>query len=267
MVLNATAFYYNYKGYQVSQIIQRTSVNSNIDAEVWGAELESLWEPVPKLRFNANVGWLQTRLKDIAVIDLTNLTQSDPNYVTLKNGANFSNCIAPTGDVAKLQALINAGILPATAMLGVCGDAFAPGWAGQGVFGFSIKSSGGIPAQLGGNELPNSPEWTVSLGAQYTWELAGGWRATPRVDFYYQASSFSRIYNQINDRLDSWTNTNVTLVLDKPDWDLSVQVFIRNLTDETAITDQYLTDDSSGLFTNIFLSEPRTYGVSVTKRF
>ena len=31
------------------------------------------------------------------------------------------------------------------------------------------------------------------------------------------------------------------------------------------ITGAYLTDDSSGLFTNIFLTEPRTYGVSVTK--
>ena len=48
---------------------------------------------------------------------------------------------------------------------------------------------------------------------------------------------------------------------------VSAQVFVRNATDETVITDQYLTDDTSGLYTNIFLSEPRTYGVSLTKRF
>ena len=131
----------------------------------------------------------------------------------------------------------------------------------------TINPLPGIPDQLGGNDLPNSPEWTVSLGAQYSWELGGGWQATPRVDFYYQASSFSRIYNRISDRLDSYTNTNLTLDLSKSEWDVSVQLFVRNLTDETVITDQYLTDDSSGLFTNIFLSEPRTYGMSVTKRF
>lgn len=57
------------------------------------------------------------------------------------------------------------------------------------------------------------------------------------------------------------------MLLEKPDWNLSAQLYVRNLTDETVITDQYLTDDSSGLYTNIFLSEPRTYGVAITKRF
>ena len=46
-----------------------------------------------------------------------------------------------------------------------------------------------------------------------------------------------------------------------------MQLFIRNFTDKTVITDQHLTDDASGLFTNIFLSEPRTYGIAVTKRY
>ncbi|MDZ4371383.1 MAG: TonB-dependent receptor [Phenylobacterium sp.] len=280
MVLNATAFYYDYKGYQISQIIQRTSVNTNIDAEVYGAELEMLWEPVSQLRFNASLGYLKTRLDDTSALDLMDLTQGDPNFVTLKNGSTFANCIAATSQVAQLQALINAGVLPAIAMagapgaagVGVCQGAFASDGPGGAVDGplaglVTVNPLAGLPAQLGGNDLPNSPEWTVSLGAQYTWEMAGGWSATPRVDFYYQASSFSRVYNRISDRLDSYTNTNLMLDLSKRDWDLSVQLFVRNVTDETVITDQYLTDDTSGLFTNIFLSEPRTYGVSVTKRF
>jgi len=273
MLLNATAFYYDYKGYQISQIIQRTSVNTNIDASVYGAELEAVFEPVSRLRFNASIGYLHTKLDDTSALDLMDLTQGDPNYVTLKNGATFANCIAPTGQVAQLQALINAGVLPALAMLGapgvdgigVCQGAFAPGGPLSGLV--QVDALPGIPAQLGGKELPNSPKWTVSLGAQYSWEIAEGWTATPRVDFYYQASSYSRVYNRISDRLDSYTNTNVTFDLTNRDLDLSIQLFVRNLTDETVITDQYLTDDTSGLFTNIFLSEPRTYGVSVTKRF
>ncbi|MCE3289807.1 MAG: TonB-dependent receptor, partial [Caulobacter sp.] len=60
---------------------------------------------------------------------------------------------------------------------------------------------------------------------------------------------------------------NLSLLLENESWGLSAQLFVRNLTDETVITDQYLTDDTSGLFTNIFLLEPRTYGVSITKRF
>jgi hypothetical protein len=42
---------------------------------------------------------------------------------------------------------------------------------------------------------------------------------------------------------------------------------VKNLTDETVVTDQYQTDDTSGLFTNIFMTEPRTIGMSVTKVF
>lgn len=280
MVFNATAFYYDYAGYQVSQIIQRTSVNTNIDAKVYGVEVEAMWEPVRNLRFNANIGYLKTKLDDTSALDLLDLTQSNPAYVTLKNGSAFSNCIAPTDQVANLQTLINAGVLPAIALagapgaagIGVCQGAFASDGPGGAVDGplsalAVVNPLDGIPAQLGGNELPNAPRWTVSLGAQYVWQLEGGWTLTPRVDFYYQAGSYSRIYNRISDRLDSYTNTNVTLLLEKPDWNLSAQFFMRNLTNETVITDQYLTDDSSGLYTNIFLSEPRTYGVAITKRF
>src|SRR6185437_8781060 len=49
LTLNLAGFYYDYKGYQISQIVDRTSVNLNFDAKVKGAEIEGLWEPVPGL--------------------------------------------------------------------------------------------------------------------------------------------------------------------------------------------------------------------------
>src|SRR5215217_2012653 len=268
MVLNLTGFYYDYKGYQVSQIIERTSVNSNIDATVWGLELESIWEPVPNLRLNANIGYLNTELADTLIVDVMDLTQGDPTYVTLKNGSTFANCIALTSEVAALQAQINAGApgLTPAAIGTICAGGFATGTPAAAFYG-AVNPLNGVPDQLGGNELPNSPEFTVSLGAQYRFEFAGAWSATPRIDFYYQASSYSRIYNRINDVLDSYTNTNVSLTFENPDWGVTAQVYVRNVSDEEAITDQYLTDESSGLYTNIFLGEPRTYGVSVTKSF
>jgi outer membrane receptor protein involved in Fe transport len=251
----------------------------NVDAKIWGAEMEAIWEPVQDLRFNANIGYLHTELADTASLDLINLTQSNPAYQVVKNGSTFSDCIAPVADLARLQALINAGALPAIALtgvpgradLGVCQGAFATGSAlatALAPFGLQpINPLAGIPAQLGGNDLPNSPHWTVSLGAQYQWELAGGWTLTPRADFYYQAKSYARIFNAINDQLDSYTNTNLSLILQNPDKGWNIQAYVKNLTDETVVTDQYLTDDTSGLFTNIFLTEPRTYGISVTKSF
>jgi outer membrane receptor protein involved in Fe transport len=273
LVLNGTVFAYKYKGYQVSEIIQRTSINVNIDAKIYGAELEGIWEPVRNLRFNGNAGYLHTQLDDTDSLDLINLTQSNPGFAVVKNGTTFSDCIAAVGQLAQLQALINAGALPAIAMtgvpgrtdLGVCQGAFAAGSPLSALV--TVTPQAGIPAHLGGNQLPNSPRWTASLGAQYHWDLGGGWGLTPRADFYYQAKSFARIFNSVNDRLNSYTNTNLSVTLDNPQSGWNVQAFVKNLEDKTVVTDQYLTDDTSGLFTNIFLTEPRLYGISVSKQF
>jgi len=42
---------------------------------------------------------------------------------------------------------------------------------------------------------------------------------------------------------------------------------VQNLTDNSATTGLYVTDQSSGLFTNIFTLEPRRYGGVVGVRF
>src|SRR3546814_4558745 len=43
--LNATGFYYDYKDYQVSQIVDRIALNENFDATSWGLEFEAAWRP------------------------------------------------------------------------------------------------------------------------------------------------------------------------------------------------------------------------------
>src|SRR3546814_9326162 len=63
MTINLSAFLYDYKDYQVSQIRDRTAVNENFDALLWGGELQFEYEPVRNLRFNANVGYLSTRIR------------------------------------------------------------------------------------------------------------------------------------------------------------------------------------------------------------
>ena len=41
--------------------------------------------------------------------------------------------------------------------------------------------------------------------------------------------------------------------------------YVKNVTDETAITGAFLNSDDTGLTTNVFLTEPRLYGLRVTK--
>ena len=83
-----------------------------------------------------------------------------------------------------------------------------PPAAGTNSAGFLVSS--GMPSSVVGNELPNAPEWTVSLAAQYSFQINESWDMTLRGDWYYQSSSFSRIFNTNADRLDSWNNLNFT---------------------------------------------------------
>jgi hypothetical protein len=44
-------------------------------------------------------------------------------------------------------------------------------------------------------------------------------------------------------------------------------LYVKNLLDDDNIVDTYLTDDSSGLYLNTFMSDPRLIGGSVTWKF
>ncbi|QUM73674.1 TonB-dependent receptor domain-containing protein [Sphingopyxis granuli] len=98
LTLNANAFFYDYNDYQVSQIRDRTAVNENFDAKVWGAELSAQFEPVDRLRLNANVGWLKTKIgKGQTSIDPMNRTLGNPDYTLFKPWLQLpSNCVVPT---------------------------------------------------------------------------------------------------------------------------------------------------------------------------
>mgnify|MGYP000107741378 CR=1 FL=1 len=93
------------------------------------------------------------------------------------------------------------------------------------------------------------------------------WKATARADYYYQADSFAQIFNAANDQLDSYSQINASLRFENEGSGLYASVFVKNIADDDVVTDLYLTDQSSGLFTNAFLLEPRTFGVTLGKRF
>ena len=248
--VNGTVFMYDYTGYQVSKIVNRTSINENIDAKVNGIELESIWNPIQPLRFNASIGWLNTEITGGSSIDVFNRTQGDPNLVLIKADTT-ANCVVSKTTAATALSISNALNNP-FALLGACSGAFGP-------------ANDGVSVNLKGKELPNAPEFTVSLGAQYTVEMDNGWTALGRVDLYHQTESFARIFNSVPDKIDAWSNVNLTVSLANADNGWSVEAYVKNATDEEAITDTYLTDDSSGLFRNAFYTEPRTFGIGVSK--
>ncbi|MEL6781914.1 MAG: TonB-dependent receptor, partial [Pseudomonadota bacterium] len=284
--LNATGFLYEYEGYQITQIINRTSANFNVDAEINGFELETVWNPVSTLVLNANLGLMDAKIVDTFGVDVLDRTNGRDDLVVLKLFPGAANCVVSAEGYATVLGAVAAGVdgFDPGATLGLCTGAFAGAEAALGVGDVTFTDSDGNVQTVGGltpfegdavnldgNRLPGTPESTFSFGAEYTWEAPGGdgtfadWSMTARADYYYQDDSFSRVWNTTRDQLESWDNVNLSLRFDNVENGLAVEIFGKNVTNEQVITGAYLTDDSSGLFTNVFLTEPSTWGVSLSK--
>jgi iron complex outermembrane receptor protein len=302
LTLNGDVFYYDYKSYQISRIVDRTSINDNFNATVKGAEIEASYQPIPGLKFNFAGGYEDTRVGNGQTsIDLMDRTAGDPNWVLVKPFATqASNCILPKYVmVAFLQELdIDgfdggpiAGVASACAnaysgnLDPVTGHAYTPnptgGYFGQfsdfapslvGTYpGFDPSTAPnegeGIAKNLSGNQLPNAPHFTVSLSGEYTLPVSEDWAATLHSDFYWQAQSFARIFNdRPYDKIRGYSTTNLALILTSASgW--QVMGYLKNVFDTTAITGDFLNSDDSGLTTNVFLTDPRLYGVRITKNW
>ena len=300
LTLNGDVFYYNYENYQISEIVDRTSINLNFDAHVKGAEVEGTWEPVPGLRLNFAGGWEDTALaKGSNSVDLIDRADAanHPDWMVLKPFiGQASNCILPVSVVAAtlvyqdlnpngssygavIQACSNAyndHLDPVTQLpyvpnptvrLGF-GDVLAPISGYAGFDPSTAPNNGqGFSKDLSGNELPNAPPFTVSGGAQYTLPLTNDWAGTLRGDYYWQDYSWARVFNDNPyDRLRGYTNVNLSLIFTSQNgW--QVMLYDKNIFNTTAITGDFLNSDNSGLTTNVFLTDPKLIGVRVTKNW
>ena len=303
LTLDGDIFYYNYTGYQISEIVDRTAINNNYNAHVEGAEIEANWEPLPGVKLNFAGGWEDTAAAGgTSGVDLMDRTAGNPDWMVVKPyPTQASNCILPTYVVGALLQEVNYG--PNTGQADVflaqaCGVAYNlgedplthmaytpnPTMGGNdsvdgqpdqppplGYIGFNPfaapNNGEGFSKNLSGHQLPNAPPFTVSLGAQYTIPVMDDWAATLRSDFYWQADSWARIFNDNPyDRLRGYTNVNLALILTSDDgW--QVMGYIKNIFNTTAITGDFLNSDDSQLTTNVFLTDPRLYGIRVTKNF
>lgn len=311
VTVNGTAFYYDYSDYQVSKIVDRTAINENFDATIWGLELETVFAPTPDTLLNASIGYLRTRIADgEQSLDLMDRTQGgnnayvDPGWSDLPttgplgqalncgtanahiacrfpNGfdqwiiirptlTQASSCVAPAVLIYELlrdNASITGDDMSALCPAGKIVEAGYAAPIGYSPFTSAPNGSAGFLADVSGNELPNAPRFTVSLGAQHTYWLSQDWSATARADWYWQDKSYNRVYNTEYDRLRDWTNTNLSVWVTNERLGLTIETYIKNVFDETPITGAFLNSDDTGLSTNVFTLDPRLVGVSIRKRF
>jgi iron complex outermembrane receptor protein len=290
LTLNGDVFYYNYENYQISQIVDRTAINLNFNAHAKGAELEATWEPLPGLRFNFSGGWEDTGIaKGQSAVDLMDRTAGQPGWTLLKPFVTESSyCIVPT-DIAKYFISSSPAVganatsycayayilnedpltqLPykANPTDHLSGTALPDGYPGYDPT-IAPNDGTGFSKDLSGNSLPNAPPYTVSFGAQYTMPLTSDWAGTLRGDFYWQDSSWWRVFNDLSyDRLRGYDTVNLTLILtSQTGW--QVMLYDKNVFNTTAITGAFLNSDDTGLTTNVFLTDPKLIGVRVTKNW
>ncbi len=251
---NLTAFYYDYKDLQISRVVNRTSFNENTDAEIYGLESEFLFAPTGNWLLNANVALLQTAIRDFEAVDTRDPTQGIRDATLIKDNSNASNCVvfhngAPAPDMPQLNSCTSP-------TLGDGSPLPEP---------YTVST--GVAADLDGNELKNSPSTTVSLGAQYTWDMERA-SVSVRLDYYWQDDMWGREFNRDPiDRIDSFDVWNAQATLASGDNSWYVRAYIRNITDSDALAGMYVTDPSSGLFTNVFPIEPRLYGMALGYNF
>jgi len=131
----------------------------------------------------------------------------------------------------------------------------------------NIHDGTGFARDLHGNKLPGVPFGQVGVGAQYTIHV-DDFKFTPRVDYYWQSSMESRVWNDpIIDRIDAWDTMNMSLSLTEEDSKWNFQIFAKNVFDKHNPTGQYLQDPAAGLYTNVFAEDPRIIGFSIGDTF
>jgi iron complex outermembrane recepter protein len=304
--VNLTGFYYKYSDLQLSRIIARTSVNDTIDARIWGLELETIMRPSYNWLINMNVSYLNAEVDgDQFFSNPRDPGGGDPNAVIIKDITNGALCAVTGGNangyVATVNNIINGGVdvdgdgnldiqpgaglqppspFPADGGIasngafsicellgGLVGAPAAPGVTlGQAFGGIEVLSPG-VQVNLRGNKLPQAPEFKASIGVQYTAEFDNGMSLVPRFDLAYTGEQFGNVFNGNVNRIKPFVQANAQIQLNGADDRWFVRGFIQNIFDSDSVTGLYVTDASSGLFTNIFTLDPRRYGIAIGAKF
>jgi len=237
---NGAFFFYDYKDMQQSKIVSVTSLNQNSDAEITGFEGELRWLLSDNLEFTANVGWVDAELGEYNTVDTANPNaRGTTEGVTSVNGVNF---IVPYVDASGNTVPVDYSRC----------DQPAP------------FPCAGYRQSLAGNQIALTPELNYNLGLIYTSEM-GGMPLAIQTNYYWQDKMYTTNFNSSSNEIEDWSMWNANARVMGDGW--YAELWVRNILDDDNITGGYLTSSVSSLFTNQFILEPRTYGLTVGMRF
>lgn len=207
---------------------------------------------------------IKTELFDRAV--RLNLAAYHSDYSDLQLSANgFDNNGRPSIIVANAGSADIEGVeaeLQISSGSGLLLDATAS------YTGFEIKALGAAAGVSGGPSLaskaPGTPEWKLTLGAQYTIGLGSG-SLTPRFDLYYQSRVFNEYTNNPIAAQPGYALANGRITYTSPNKDWTLSLAVTNIFEKFYYVNKFI---QSGTY--IFTGQPgrpREWAVTIGKRF
>jgi len=206
LTTNATLFYYDYSGYQVSNTIvpedpddtgplprpaPYASYVNLPETKTTGFELETIWYPTDDLRFLFNYGWTNPEIGDTpALVHALDPFALDPQAKPLGAAASCT-IVAP--------------------------DTTCHGLQGQ---------------NLNGNILPFSPKNKIALNGTYTWHMQDGATVDTSLSYFWQDKAYSSIFNREYTEIPAWDQTDGRITWTSPDGNISLIGFVRNMFDQ-----------------------------------
>lgn len=129
---------------------------------------------------------------------------------------------------------------------------------------FDLTSSSVV--QLAGNRLPFTPKYTLSYGAQYTFDTNIG-SITVRGDGQSRGQVYFDQYNLRGNSERAYTILNASLGWTDVDDRFSVTAFVKNITNTLALNGAFNSGPALGLPLKGSYDPPRTYGVRMGVKF
>jgi outer membrane receptor protein involved in Fe transport len=268
--MNIAGFFNDYDQLQLANNAQRLSpgaINDNVDAEMYGAEVELRWRPlaVPRAEFELGYAWLNATLKKGPPrLDQLDPTGGNHEYVAL--GVPYrlpyvarTEEVLPLVDLAIATGYANG---PDEAPAGQYPNGIPATFSPEFLEFFGVETLPWMLVDVSGNRIPEAPEHTLHLAATYTWDLGAG-ALTVRWDYYWRDDSFMTVFNRPSHRIRSWDQHNATLVFESSSGRWSARAWIKNIANDTHITGGLRT-----AFTDAFaVTDPRAFGGSFRYNF
>ncbi len=126
---------------------------------------------------------------------------------------------------------------------------------------------GSTLVNLNGNSFPNHPELSINSSARVTLPINENWRFAGNIDFLWEDDIPRDLRATRALFTESHIDVDLRLAVQSTDEKWDAAVWVRNLTDETYLTEAYEVLGFGFFIAAGNYNYPRTYGIDLTRRF